>query len=193
MKQLLTVVLCAAVLLIAGTAGVRAQDAEPTPPADPHHYSDQAMNFQAPADAVMLGMHAPDLAQLSSTELQMVALWALHFGHEDTRAIQIEMESFNGTPDQWEGVFESQIHGSRDGVLVRGKTTYVLTNGMPAYFVEVAYGAGFQARKQYSVLWADGQRGVALSLIGRVGDVSADEAKKVLHDASAVRYPTDQP
>ena len=37
-----------------------------------------------------------------------------------------------------------------------------LLNGMPATFVEVAYGSGFDARKEYAIVWADGQRGVVL-------------------------------
>ncbi|HZZ00887.1 MAG TPA: hypothetical protein VFE36_15085, partial [Candidatus Baltobacteraceae bacterium] len=59
-------------------------------------------------------------------------------------------------------------------------------------FVEVTTGEGFDSRKQYAVVWADGLRGVVLSVSGRVGDVSADEAKAMLKNATAVRYPTNQ-
>ena len=44
-----------------------------------------------------------------------------------------------------------------------------LLNGMPAYFVEVAYGSGFDARKEYAIVWADGQRGIVLSETTRIG------------------------
>jgi hypothetical protein len=68
-----------------------------------------------------------------------------------------------------------------------------LLNGMPAYFVEVAYGAGFDARKEYAIVWADGQRGIVLAETSRIGDASADEAREVLKQVTAVRYPLYQP
>jgi hypothetical protein len=64
---------------------------------------------------------------------------------------------------------------------------------MPAYFVEVAYGSGFEARKEYAIVWADGQRGIVLSETTRIGDASAQEALRVLKQVTAVRYPASQP
>lgn len=68
-----------------------------------------------------------------------------------------------------------------------------LLNGMPAYFVEVAYGSGFDARKEYAIVWADGQRGIVLSETSRMGDASDDEARRLLKQVTAVRYPSYQP
>ncbi len=68
-----------------------------------------------------------------------------------------------------------------------------LLNGMPATFVEVAYGSGFDARKEYAVVWADGQRGVVLEETTRIGDTSSEQAKEVLKQVTAVAYPTYQP
>jgi len=42
-------------------------------------------------------------------------------------------------------------------------------------------------------VWADGQRGIVLSESGRIGDANADEARRVLSDVSAVRYPYTEP
>ena len=64
---------------------------------------------------------------------------------------------------------------------------------VPASFVEVTSGSGFTTQKQYAVVWADGQRGIVLSESTRLGDAGPDEAKRVLHDVTAVRYPSDQP
>ena len=186
----------AAMLLCALGAPLRtiAQDAEPTatPNPDPHVYTDPAMTFVAPADAVLLGRQQGSLDALSQ-DLQTVAVWVLRPGKEDARTITLAMEAYGGPPNQWEGQFESQEHSTQEGVLIRNKTAMTLKNGMPAYFVEVAYGSGFDARKQYSIVWADGQRGVVLSETERLGDAGPEEARRVLSDVSAVRYPVDQP
>jgi hypothetical protein len=185
-------VFLAALLAAASFAVARAQVPEATPSPDPHVYSDPAMTFTAPADALLISRQDVGLDSLGD-DLQPVALWVLHPGKEDARTIQLQMEAYNGPPDQWEGQFESQTHGSQDGTLIRNKTPMALLNGMPAYFVEVAYGSGFDARKEFAIVWADGQRGVVLSETSRLGDASADEAHAVLKQVTAVRYPLYQP
>jgi hypothetical protein len=164
----------------------------PTPSPDPHTYTDPAMDYTAPADAVLVGRHDASVDELGE-DLQPVAMWVLDPGREDARTIQISMESYPGPPEQWEGQFESQTHGAQDGTLIRNKTPITLLNGMPAYFVEVAYGSGFEARKEYAIVWADGRRGVVLSETTRMGDASAQEAMRVLKQVTAVRYPSSQP
>jgi hypothetical protein len=183
----------ALLLVIASSAVSRAQiPPPPTPAPDPHIYSDPAMNFTAPPDAYLVARKVATLDDLSN-DLQTVAAWILDPGKEDARTISISMEAYDGPPDQWEAQFESQTHGSQDGTLIRNKTPMTLLNGMPAYFVEVAYGSGFDARKEYAIVWADGQRGVVLSETSRMGDASAQEAQRVLKQVTAVRYPTNQP
>jgi hypothetical protein len=169
-----------------------AQVAEPTPTPDPHVYTDPAMTYTAPAAAISMGRQPIGLDQLGQ-DLQTVAVWILHPGDETARTIQIQMEAYSGAPDQWEGQFESQTHGNQEGTLIKNKTPITLLNGMPAYFVEVAYGSGFDARKEYAIVWADGERGIVLSQTSVVGASSAQEAREVLKQVTAVRYPTDQP
>ncbi|HVN68931.1 MAG TPA: hypothetical protein VMU38_04685 [Candidatus Binatia bacterium] len=164
----------------------------PTPSPDPHTYTDAAMSFTAPPDAVLINRQELALNQLGE-DLTPVAAWVLHPGKEDARTITIAMEAFDGPPEQWEGQFESQTHNSQDGTLIRNKTPMTLLNGMPATFVEVAYGSGFDARKEYAIVWADGQRGIVLSETTRMGDTSGDEARNVLKQVTAVRYPLYQP
>jgi hypothetical protein len=180
-------------LAFAVAAPVEAQiPPPPTPTPDPHTYSDAAMDYTAPPEAVLVGRQPTSPDQLSE-DLQTVAMWVLRPGQEDARTIQLSMESYSGAPDQWEGQFESQTHGAQDGTLIRNKTPITLLNGMPAYFVEVAYGSGFEARKEYAIVWADGQRGIVLSETTRIGDASAQEALRVLKQVTAVRYPASQP
>ena len=179
-------------MTIAALAFLLAQVVAPTPSPDPHLYSDAAMTFVAPPDAILINREEIPINELGQ-DLEPVAGWVLRAGKEDARTIQISMESYVGPPEQWEGVFESQTHSSGDGMLIRNKTPMTLSNGMPAYFVEIAYGSGFDARKEYAIVWADGQRGIVLSETTRLGDSSPEEAREVLKQATAVRYPVYQP
>lgn len=182
--------------LFLAVAGARPAVAQipppPTPTPDPQTYTDPGMNFTAPSNAVLLARQEVPLEQLGQ-DLQTVAVWLLNPGKEDSRTITLSMEAYDGPPNQWEGQFESQTHGGQEGTLIRNKTPITLLNGMPAYFVEVAYGSGFDARKEFAIVWADGQRGVVLAETSRLGDASADEAREVLKQVTAVRYPLYQP
>ncbi len=175
------------------TANLRAQVPVPTPSPDPHVFVDPGMHYTAPADAMLLGRRYIPVAALGQ-DLQPVAVWVLRPGKEDMRTITLSMEAFASAPDQWEAQFESQMHSTGgDGLLIRHKTAMALLNGMPASFVEVTSGSGFASRKQFAVVWADGQRGIVLSETSRLGDANAEEAQAVLKNVTAVRYPMEQP
>jgi hypothetical protein len=203
MKAFTLVVLFAVAAVLAGTstAAVRAQGApaqqaapaaQPTPtPMDPHMYVDPGLEFQAPPEAYLAGRRILPVAALGQ-DLQPVALWAIYPGKPEVRVLKIEMEAFPNNPTQWEGQYESQMHGSQDGVLFKNRTPMQLTNGMPATFVEITYGSGFEGKKEYAVVYADGSRGVVISVTGRVGEANAEEAKKWMQNAKAVRYPLDR-
>jgi hypothetical protein len=183
------------VLLLAVASGARVLAQVPPPPTatpDPHTYTDAAMNYTAPDGAVLVKREDVPLAQLGD-DLQPIALWVLNPGKEDARTITLSMEGYTADPSQWEGQFESQTHGAQDGTLIRNKTPMTLLNGMPATFVEVAYGSGFDAKKEYAIVWADGQRGIVLAETTRMGDGSDEEARRVLKQVTAVRYPLYQP
>jgi hypothetical protein len=165
----------------------------PTPSPDPHTYTDPGMNFTAPPQAVLAGRGYPKLEELGE-DLQPVAMWVIDPGKQNARTITLSMESFDGEPSQWEAQFESQTHSSGgDGILIRNKTPMALLNGMPATFVEITSGSGFTSQKEFAIVWADGQRGIVLAETARLGDASADEAKTLLKNVTATRYPTDQP
>ena len=180
-------------LTIASGARVLAQvPPPPTPTPDPQTYSDAAMNYTAPPDAVLVKRQEIALGELGD-DLQPIAMWVLNPGKEDARTITLSMEAYTAEPSPWEGQFESQTHGAQEGTLIRNKPPMTLLNGMPATFVEVAYGSGFDAKKEYAVVWADGQRGVVLAETTRMGDGSDEEARRVLKQVTAVRYPLYQP
>jgi opacity protein-like surface antigen len=180
-------------LLFAAAGTASAQDAQATPNPDPHVFSDPAMTFTAPPEAVLVGRQDVTSPDKLSQDLAVVAAWVLDPGKENARTIQLAMESYDGKPSQWEGQFESQTHGSQDGILIRDKTPMTLLNGMPATFVEIAFGSGFDAQKEYAIVWADGLRGIVLSETSRLGFVTADQARQTLKQVTAVAYPLYEP
>jgi hypothetical protein len=193
MKRLATFVTALWLATASGVPAFAQIPPPPTPTPDPHTYSDPAMNYTAPADAyLILRKNSPSLDDLGN-DLAIVAAWVLDPGKEDARMIQLAMESYDGPPNQWEAQFESQTHSSQDGTLIRNKKPITLLNGMPAYFVEIAFGEGFDAKKEFAVVWADGERGVVLSETSRLGDANEQEAERVLKQVTAVRYPMSQP
>ena len=179
------------VLILGTTAAPQAQLAQPTPSPDPHIYSDPGMNFTAPSNSYLLGRREVDPKQLGE-DLEPIARWVIRPGQEDAVIIDLSMESFLGPYEQWEGQFESQMHNAADGVLIKNKTPMSLLNGMPATFVEVTMGSGFDSRKEFAVVWADGTRGISLSVAGRLGALSADDARALLRNVTATQYPNDR-
>jgi hypothetical protein len=174
-------------------AAMRAQST-PTPaptPSDVHVYEDAAMHFKAPDNMVLLGRRVIPLKALG-TQLQNVGVWRTQPGKGRDWVITLAVESYEGTLDGWDTSFENELREQIDGVFVRGKTHSALQNGMPALFMDISFGEGFTSRKEFAYLWSDGQRGIALTIAGRLGDIDAEDAKKALADASAVLYPIER-
>jgi len=160
----------------------------PAPTFDPHSYDDEAMHFQAPADYLLGGRQAVDSTKLEKSTV--VAVWAKFPGQPNQRTITISLEPYDGKDVKGYEVYtENELRGQIDGVFIGSKTPMTLTNGMPAYFLSITSGSGFDAVKIYEVIWFDGLRGVAISIRGRLGEITEAEAKAALHDASAVRFP----
>ena len=190
---LLLIALLAAVpfAVSAQTAPANAPEASwtPTPkPLNPHEYNDPGMHFVAPQGWNLVGYRVLPLAELGD-DAQVVAGWA---GPDRTRpqAITISEQAFEGDAQMFESRFENDVRQQFDNILVKNKERTSLQNGMPAYFLDMAYGEGFSSRKEFALVWADGSRGVAIAVTGRVGELDAATAKKLLSNVSAVRYPS---
>ena len=166
---------------------------QPTPTPDPHVYDDPAMHFVAPPYYQLMMRRPPvALAELGNDPV-VIAAWLLREKGKPNRELTLSMESYTDAIDTFEASFESQLRQKVNGLLVRDKHPITLKNGMPAYFVDTTFGSGFTTEKQFDVVWADGQRGVILALAGRLGEITAADAKAALIDVSATLYPTDQP
>lgn len=180
------------VALLALPAIAGAQDQNAAPPADPLEYDDAAMHYTAPQNAKLVGdIQHPTLATLSQDPTP-VARWVIG-SNQDVKVISIVMELYSGSLDGFETTYADDMRSNDSSTLVKSKDTVMLQNGMPAMFLDVTQGSGFDTHKIYAYLWIDSQRAVILSVEAMLGYLEADQAKRLLAGATAVKYPSDQP
>lgn len=183
-----SLLLCAALLL--APLGAMAQEPAPTPTPNLQEYNDDAMHFVAPASYRPVGQRKIKLDDLSD-DPQVVAAWVSGDATRPKRML-IQVQAYEGGLDGFESTFEQTLRNAFGDALIKGKERTSLKNGMPAAYFEMTAGTGFDASKMYVYCWVDGTRGVALSLTAQVGEMDTTTAKRLLSDASAVRYPRDR-
>ena len=190
-RALVTVVLACAVI-VGSPIPLLAQEATPQPtPSDWMVYDDPAMHFRAPDGWRPVGQRQIDVQQLTDDPV-VVAAW-FDPDKDHPRKIVINQESFEGDYKAFEAELESQLRDKFDDPFFKNKQDTKLRNGMPAEFMEMSTGSGFNVTKFYILLWADGQRGVAILLSAQLNDLSGDAARHLMSDVTAVRYPVDRP
>lgn len=185
-RFVLAVVFCA---LLAGAMPAGAQSPAPasTPPTA---YNDPAMSFTPPSDFKWAGGAPFDP---ESNQPSIVATFVKHYRQQDMHVIQIAVESAEGTNlSSYETLASNELRGQTDSVFISHKQQTTLSNGMPAIFEEVSTGEGFTEMKRWQYLWVDGMRGVILSDTGRYGEITEEQAKAELANASAVAYPRNR-
>jgi hypothetical protein len=188
MKRVVLLSLLALAVLIARPTALFAQVlSAPTPTPDPHTYSDPAMTFHAPQAFVLAANRPLELASLGG-DPQPVAGW-VYPDKDHPRALIIEQQVFDGNVGDFDGIYEQGLRSKFDGALFKDKTNIALSNGMPAIFMTMSSGEGFDIQKLYIVIWADGSRGVALVLKTQLDDIDVPTARRMLSDVSATRYP----
>lgn len=185
----LALVLCGLAALAVPALAQEQQTYSP-PPMGPNQFADPAMSFTAPAGFLKLQIPPHDPVQFGDPTL--VAAFVFHPGKGDMRAISIQMENFQGTLDGYEMVSENELRNKSDSVFFKHKVTTTLSNGMPAYFQNITIGSGFDENKIYRYVWIDGVRGIQLAESARFGELSEDQAKKDLANASATAYPVNR-
>lgn len=180
-------------LLVLAPFAARAQDVAPTPIAHPETYDDLAMHFTAPKPfRGYMQRPAFKLAELPD-DPTLMAEWIA--GDENRpKTIFLVQQHFIGHLDGWIQQFSQELRDQGgEGAIIRNKENVSLKNGMPAYWMEMASGTGFESKKAYVLIWVDGQRGCALSFVAQTGESDTQKAKAILlSDVSAVRYPTDR-
>ena len=151
-------------------------------------FDDAAMHFVPPAGYRRAPFAVPDLDSVD--KLTVVAGYVRNAGKEDSRTIVIAMRPFAGrSTTEWESALENDLRAQIDGLFVSRKTAVRLSNGMPAYFIKLAYGSGFSSMQQFGYAVFDGRRGIWISESGRLSEISEDEAKDALKDLAIVVYP----
>jgi hypothetical protein len=193
MKRACLFVFIALVAFVASPAMLRAQaqaqvQAGPTP--DPQVYDDPAMHFRAPSGFVGIGQRQIGVEKLGD-DPSIVAGW-VYPDKDHPRRLVLQQEYYEGDVTGFDAVLEGQMRDQFQSAVFKNKKNTSLRNGMPAIFVEMTSGEGFSVQKAYVLLWADGQRGVALILMTQLNDVSDDTAREILSDVTAVRYPANR-
>ncbi len=176
--------------VIFATTGQAAAPA-PTPTQDPHVYTDRAMRVTVPDNYHLLGMRHLDPASITSQ--QVVALWVT--GPSDRRVtIAIAIEPFPGFDlDAYETQAANDARQGGEDVLVDKKIRTGTANNMPAYWLSIAMGSGFNAMRRYEYIWTDGVRGVTVAISGQLGSLSETDAKAALSNIHATAYPQQHP
>ncbi len=182
----------AAVIVTVLMLSARALGQQATPTPDPLEYDDPAMHYTAPASAHLIGpIQHVSLADLSQ-DPTTIATWVIGTDRSNVKVISLVMESYSGDLDGFDSTYENDLRGEDSATLVKNKEHVLLQNGMPALFLEVTQGSGFDTQKIFAYLWIDTQRAVVLSVASRLGGIDEQTAKQLLAGATAVRYPDDQ-
>ena len=158
-----------------------------TPTPNPMVYDDPGMHFAAPAGWIPIGQRHVPVKQLGQDPMT-VAGWVTR-GHGHPKQLIIQQQYYTDDLDGFDGVYEQQLRTQFQGAFFKNKQHFTLSNGMPAYFVEMTAGEGFSITKAYICIWIDGTRGVSLVMAAHLGDIDADTAKAIFKTASATRYP----
>ena len=156
---------------------------------DPMTYEDPAMRFTAPAGYERVPIALPSAFDPGQPPGPTnVATFVKNKGSKtDYRIISVMIEPFDGSLDGYEATAENTMRGNLDSVFFSKKERSGLKNGMPAYWLSISIGSGFDTIRRYQYEWIDTVRGVTLSITAR--DISEKEAKDALAEASATAYP----
>ncbi|MBV9278149.1 MAG: hypothetical protein JOZ97_07945 [Candidatus Eremiobacteraeota bacterium] len=152
--------------------------------ADAPMYSDATMRFLPPAGFDKIDVPQVDLSE--QEHLAPVAYYVQNRGTEQQLSIAIMVELFNGGLNEFTTVVENDLRGEIPDLFVSRKTLTKLANGMPAYWIKLAYGEGFDSMQQYLYATIDGRRGIVVAISGHLGVITEDTAKAALKNLAVV-------
>lgn len=186
MKKPVLALVALAVLILCLPAPSRSAPAYgPVPAATPLSYDDPSIHFAPPAGFVKINAPVPEISE----HLTPMVGYLKNGGQSDALLLTISMMDYQGGgADGWESVAEQELRGQIDGALVQ-KTSVRLHNGMPAYFLKIQYGDGFDSMLQFGYAVFDGRRGIYVALGGHVGNLDENSAKEALKNLAVVLYP----
>jgi len=178
--------IAALIVFITGVLGVQPVLAQSAPAAANASlvYDDASMHLSVPAGYTRL---TPNPSE-ESDKLTPVVGFLRNPGKDDQIMVTVEMQPVRGSPEDWASQAEQQIRGRMDNPFVK-KEALRLSNGMPAYFMKIAFGEGFSSMQQYAYAIYDGRRGILVGATAKLGVLDNDKAKALLKDLSVVIYP----
>ena len=177
-RTFLSAVIAAAVLAAAGLFHASAVRA------DAPAYQDATMRFVPPAGFDQVDVPQVDLSE--QAHLTPVAAYVRDRGTSEQLQIAIMMEPFSGGLNEFETVVENDLRGAIPDVFVSRKSLSRLANGMPAYWLKLAYGDGFDSMQQYLYAATDGRRGIVVSMSGHLGVITEEKAKEALKKTAVI-------
>lgn len=180
-------------LFMLALAPVGATTSSPPPATlDQRTYNDPAIHYVAPAGVVFVGSHP--IPYQAASHMTPVVMWGFNVGTPRARIITLSYERFSdGSLYGFYTTYVNKLRSASPGGMFIRRRNATLANGMPAYWVKVSSGGGFDQMRSYGYIWYDGVRGVVLSEEARAGKISERQAKRDLAGASAVAYPVGRP
>lgn len=174
-------------LVIAGTLCALVLPLGASGQTDAHTFTDPAMSFTAPADFVPLPV--PTASPDHFTQPTVVAAFVRRPKQADMNMITLTMENSQESLDDYESDAESRARNQgSDSVFVK-KTLTTLSNGMPAYFLDITVSQDAGEMRIFEYVWVDHVRGVTLAVAGQFGTIDDRSAMKALAKVSATAYP----
>jgi hypothetical protein len=170
---------------------VTAPTPAPTATPDWHVYDDPAMHFRVPDGYFpMMRPQQIDIDKLG--EDPTIVMGWVYPVKDHIRKLAVQQEYFVGDAASFLTQFKTQLRDGFDSPFFKNEQRTTLKNGMPALFVEMTAGQGFDVQKFYFLVWADGQRGVALGIQAQMDDLDAQTARQIMSDVTAVQYPANR-
>jgi len=175
----------AALTVCNASPSLSAPTSTPAPAATPLVFDDAAIHFVVPAGFSRIPAPMPEIGE----HLTPAAGYIKNPGQNDVQLITVSMMSYGGGgTDGWESRAEQELRGQIDGALIK-RTNAPLKNGMPAYWLKVQYGDGFEAMEQFGYVVFDGRRGIYVAIGGHVSSIDENMAKEALSNLAVVVYP----
>ena len=184
-KRTFAFVAIAATLACLPTPSLAAPSYAGAPAAATALYDDPSVHFVPPPGFTQLSAPTVELGD----HLTPVAGFIQNRGRSDQLLITVSLMNYEASSfDGFGSAVEQELRSQIDGALIR-RNSERLHNGMPAYFLKVAYGEGFDSMLQFGYAVYDGRRAIYVAVAGHVGVVDDGSAHELLKNLAVVVYP----
>ncbi len=161
-------------------------------------YDDPGMHFKAPDGWERIDVPSGDATggggAAGGGDAPPAAVFMYDRGRLDQRTIIIDIKSEADSLDAFERGHESDLRQQAgNDTHVDKRTQVTLSNGMPAYLLQVTSGDGLASLRRYEYLVYDGTRDIDVAYFGHQGEFDEKDALAALSSLYVVAYPHDRP